>query len=240
MVEQFPRRRIYWLMVCSGLLTAVTFKMPKWTGIAGSVQWPIDCAILLWIIWLAAHRGNAPHLLAMLATFCGITTGLMFAKVDRAIELQKPMTPISIGTTIVMMVVPFVAFFKIQAKERKNAPDLEAIDREYEAMSQLPPEQLEEALNKKLEELSKGIDEVKRMQRRIAPLIILAMAMTLGTIPLALKPEVKPILLLLIIVAICSFTKFLVLHFMPNFSSKWLADKDPVWNEPKDDKEVWS
>lgn len=197
MVEQFPQRRIYWLMVGSGLLTAVTYKMPKWTGIAGSVQWPIDCAILLWIIWLAAHRGNAPHLLAMLATFCGITTGLMFAKVDRAIELQKPMTPISIGTTIVMMVVPFVAFFRIQARERKHAADQEAIDREYEEIRQLPPEELVEALSKKLEEISKGIDEVKRMQRRIAPLLILAMAMTLGTIPLELRMEIKPIQLFL-------------------------------------------
>jgi hypothetical protein len=130
-----------------------------------------------------------------------------------------------------MMVLPFFAFFRIQAQERKNAADREAREREYEAISQLPPEQIVEAFEKRYEEISKGIDEVQRMQRRVAPLIILGMALTLWTIPQALKPEVKPVQLLLIIVAICSFTKFLVLQFMPNFSSKWLADEDPVWNE---------
>ena len=227
-------------MVGSGLLTAVTFKMPKWTGIAGSVQWPIGCATLLLIIWLAAHRGKSPLGVTMLANVCGITTGLMFAKVDRAIELQKPMTPISIGTAIFMVVLPFVAFFRIQAQERKNAAEREAINREYEAMSQLPPEQLVEALNERFEEISKGIDEVKRMQRRIAPVVILGMALTLWTIPQALKPEVKPIQLLVSITVLCLCTAYLVICFMPNFSSKWLADKDPVWNEPEDDKEVLS
>jgi len=239
MVEQFPQRRIYWLMVGSGLITAVTFKMPKWTGIAGSVQWPIGCATLLLIIWLAAHRGKAPLLLAMLANICGITTGLMLAKVDRAIELQKPMTPISIGTTIVMMVVPFVAFFRIQAQERKNAADREAIDREYEAMSQLPPEEFVEAFSKKVEEISKEIDEVKRIQRRIAPLAILGMALTLWTIPLALKPEVKPIQLLVSIAVVCSCIWYLVICFMPNFSRKGMAEAS-FENDPENDLEVLS
>ncbi len=215
-------------MVGSGLLTAVTFKMPKWTGIAGSVQWPIGCATLLLIIWLAAHRGKSPLGVTMLANVCGITTGLMFAKVDRAIELQKPMTPISIGTAVIMVVLPFVAFFRIQAQERKNAAEREAINREYEAMSQLPPEQLVEALNERFEEISKGIDEVKRMQRRIAPLVILGMALTIWTIPLALKPEVKPIQLLVSITVLCLCTAYLVICFMPNFSSKWFEDEDPL------------
>lgn len=231
MVEQFPQRRIYWLMVGSGLLTAVTYKMPKWTGIAGSVQWPFDCAILLLIIWLAAHRGKAPLLLAMLSNICGMMTGLMFAKVDRAIELQKPMTPISIGMAVFMVVLPFFAFFRIQARERKHAADQEAIDREYEEIRQLPPEELVEALSKKLEEISKGIDEVKRMQRRVAPLIILGMALTLWTIPKALKPEVKPVQLVVSIAGVCACIWCLVLCYMPNFSSKWLADEDPIWNE---------
>ncbi len=227
-------------MVGSGLLTAVTFKMPKWTGIAGSVQWPIGCATLLLIIWLAAHRGKSPLGVTMLANVCGITTGLMFAKVDRAIELQKPMTPISIGTAIFMVVLPFVAFFRIQAQERKNAAELEAINHKYEAMSQLPPEQLVEALNERFEEISKEIDEVKRMQRRIAPLVILGMALTLWTIPQALKPEVKPVQLVVSIAGVCGCIWCLVICFMPNFSSKWLADEDPIWNEPEDDKEVLS
>lgn len=228
MVEQFPQRRIYRLMVGSGLLTAVTYKMPKWTGIAGRVQWPIGCATLLLIIWLAAHRGKAPLLLAMLANICGITTGLMFAKVDRAIELQKPMTPISIGTAVFMMVLPFFAFFRIQAQERKNAADREAIDREYEAMSQLPPDEFVEAFSKKVEEISKGIDVVKRIQRRIAPLAFLGMVLTLWTIPQALKPEVKPVQLIVSIAVMCSCTAYLVICFMPNFSSKWLPDEDPI------------
>jgi hypothetical protein len=239
MVEQFPQRRIYWLMVCSGLITAVTFKMPKWTGIAGSVQWPIGCATLLLVIWLAAHRGKAPLLLAMLANICGITTGLMFAKVDRVIELQKPMTPISIGTAVFMMVLPFFAFFRIQAQERKNAADREAREREYEAISQLPPEQIVEAFEKRYEEISKGIDEVQRMQRRIAPLIILGMALTLWTIPQALKPEVKPIQLLVSITVICLCTAYLVICFVPDFRRKGMAE-EPFENDPEDDMEVLS
>ncbi len=193
----------WWLAAGSALLTSFTFKLPDWTGIRISREWPIGAAILLMIGWGVAHRRHGLSIASLLANILGIATGILVSKIVRMIELGKAFNWTSAALSLIMPGVLLVLVLKVQARERAQAIELGALDLEFERIKTLPPEERARAFEERLAALNAEANTAVAWAGKLCAfgwianmLVAVAIVLVITTFSTALRPEPKPLLIL--------------------------------------------
>jgi hypothetical protein len=185
------------LAILSAALVLQTFKMRDWTGISRSVEWPLAAAILLMIVWFLVRRKDGFRPLIMVASAAGITIGFAIGASIHRLEAGK--TP-SVFPVLMAAALSW-QYLYFEKRGRDQAAEFARIDAEYEKISALPQEEALRALEEQIEKTQVLCEEsMQRMERSsltISILIGIAIVLTVLTLPLAFRPEPKPLMIVL-------------------------------------------
>lgn len=208
------------LIVASAVLTSFTFKLPDWTGIRISREWPIAGAVLLMILFFIVRRREGLLTSTFAASVLGIGIGLLIAKTIRSIELGQPIRPLSIAMSVLIIGGCTWLYVTATRKERDSEAKVKAFEDELDAIKDLPPEEALEAFNKTVSEINDQVDSylarANRTFRWAGIVLAIAMLLTILTLPLAFRPEPKPFQILLNVSILVLGTGYFV--FMWQFS----------------------
>jgi len=200
MAEKKPAS-LWWLVAGSAILTACTYKVPEWTGIRVSREWPIASAVLLMVLWVVWQRRHGFRAAVLSASIVGIGIGLLVAKLLRWIELGQPIKPMSVIFSVIVIGSMTWLLFRTLKGEELSKRRIAEIDEEFEAIRALPVEERASAYTEMLSQTLSEAESVGRRSDRIMRWMCIPMAigmiLTIVTMPLAFKPEPKPFHILL-------------------------------------------
>jgi hypothetical protein len=166
----------------------------------------------------------------LLASVCGISIGLLAAKLHWAIAFKQPAKTESLIFSFFVIKVKLLAIQKIRANEEaceveynKNA---EEFDLERARILQLPPEEALQAVKTQFEEVTAESKKLIRKHQRQRPLVILLVLagaiLTITTLPMAFTPEPKPVQIALSV----SILALIGAHFVIEFRSIYRERRD--------------
>lgn len=183
--------------------------MPVWTGIKSSTQWPIGGAVLAMIVWAVIRRREGFRICLLLASIVGIGLGLSVASAIHRAQTGRPPVP-----GLIMVLAPIVcSVLYVRAARAEQGGDKyrENLEQEFEAIKAMPPEDARKALEAKVVEAEKLVEDFEKrepsLRRKATILIVLGLVVTAVTLPLSIWPEPKPVSIILdaSILVFCAF-----------------------------------
>ncbi|MBS1721694.1 MAG: hypothetical protein JSS66_01675 [Armatimonadetes bacterium] len=194
----------YWsLWAATVPVTAVSFEMPRWTGVRSSTEWPIGVAILLAGAWLLGIRRTEALLSILVGSAGGIGTGLLVSKLWHASELHRP---VPLASLVTGLVFPGILAWMLVWTQRVRARSLRSqdeTDKRIEEIRALPPDKAVAALKKEIADLRPELERAER-QMRLVPWLV-GSSGVLGLVMLLLAPRMGPlaVVLDLVIMVLC-------------------------------------
>lgn len=221
------------MILATAILCSLALQMREWTGIRTSAQWPVGASILLMIIWMAVYPRTGFRMTVLTGSLLGIAIGLAVARIERFVELGRPIDLSSLGLPGIG-ILPIAGTYAIALwlenridgatakSESDGRAETEARFKYYES---LPPEERGQKMKEDLDALlaeadrvianaERGMSVIRVLIWLSIPLILLAMGLTIRHLIHSPPEGVVQLLVLLSIpilgaVALVVFCQFL-------------------------------